>query len=162
MPALQEKERIAKMMFVLRTISGKTQAKISKSLNLTFQQIQKYEKAQNGIGADKLFLLAKSQGWDINLLYNGNPEDVLMRIPLFKQDRVAKKFREIEANIREERKLQRLYAPLMPKLNRELAGENTFQDKELPLAAPIREHLSDSYIEQDRNDPRFLNIKKRA
>tara|TARA_R100001443_G_scaffold6664_2_gene15627 strand:- start:5646 stop:6134 length:489 start_codon:yes stop_codon:yes gene_type:complete len=162
MPALQEKERIAKMMFVLRTISGKTQAKISKSLNLTFQQIQKYEKAQNGIGADKLFLLAKSQGWDINLLYNGNPEDVLMRIPLFKQDRVAKKFREIEANIREERKLQRLYAPLMPKLNRELAGENTFQDKELPLAAPIREHLSDSYIEQDKNDPRFFNIKKRA
>jgi len=162
MPALQEKERIAKMMFVLRTISGKTQAKISKSLNLTFQQVQKYEKAQNGIGADKLFLLAKSQGWDINLLYNGNPEDVLMRIPLFKQDRVAKKFREIEANIREERKLQRLYAPLMPKLNRELAGENTFQDKELPLAAPIREHLSDSYIEQDKNDPRFFNIKKRA
>jgi len=65
MPALQEKERIAKMMFVLRTISGKTQAKISKSLNLTFQQVQKYKKAQNGIGADKLFLLAKSQGWDI-------------------------------------------------------------------------------------------------
>ena len=162
MPALQEKERIAKMMFVLRTISGKTQAKISKSLNLTFQQVQKYEKAQNGIGADKLFLLAKSQGWDINLLYNGNPEEVLMQIPLFKQDKVAKKFREIEANIREERKLQRLYAPLMPKLNRELAGENTFQDKELPLAAPIREHLSDSYIEQDKNDPRFFNIKKRA
>jgi hypothetical protein len=60
-----------------------------------------------------------------------------MQIPLFKQDMVAKKFREIEANIVEERKLQRIYAPLMPKLNRELAGENTFQDKELPLAAPI-------------------------
>ena len=137
MPALQEKERIAKMMFVLRTISGKTQAKISKSLNLTFQQIQKYEKAQNGIGSDKLFLLAKAEGWDINLLFEGDPEIALQQIPLTKQDMVAKKFREIEANIREERKLQRLYAPLMPKLNRELAGENTFQDKELPLTAPI-------------------------
>ena len=137
MPALQEKERIAKMMFVLRTISGKTQAKISKSLNLTFQQIQKYEKAQNGIGSDKLFLLAKAEGWDINLLFEGDPEIALQQIPLTKQDMVAKKFREIEANIREERKLQRLYAPLMPKLNRELAGENTFQDKELPLIAPI-------------------------
>ena len=137
MPALQEKERIAKMMFVLRTISGKTQAKISKSLNLTFQQIQKYEKAQNGIGSDKLFLLAKAEGWNINLLFEGDPEIALQQIPLTKQDMVAKKFREIEANIREERKLQRLYAPLMPKLNRELAGENTFKDKELPLTAPI-------------------------
>jgi len=137
MDALLEKERIAKMMFVLRTLSKRTQTRLTKALGVSFQQIQKYEKAQNGIGADKLFVLAKEQGWDINLLYNGNPEEVLMQIPLFKQDMVAKKFREIEANIVEERKLQRIYAPLMPKLNRELAGENTFQDKELPLAAPI-------------------------
>ena len=150
MPALQEKERIAKMMFVLRTISGKTQSKISKALAVSFQQIQKYEKAQNGIGSDKLFILAREEGWDINLLYNGVPEEILPQIPLFKQDMVAKKFREIEANIREERKLQARYAPLMPKLNRELAGENTFQDKELPLDAPIREHLSDSYIQEDK------------
>ena len=128
MPALQEKERIAKMMFVLRTISGKTQSKISKALAVSFQQIQKYEKAQNGIGSDKLFILAREEGWDINLLYNGDPEIVLQQIPLFKQDMVAKKFREIEANIVEERKLQARYAPLMPKLNRELAGENTFKD----------------------------------
>jgi len=128
MPALQEKERIAKMMFVLRTISGKTQTKISKALKVSFQQIQKYEKALNGIGSDKLFILAKQEGWDINLLYNGDPEMVLQQIPLFKQDMVAKKFREIEANIVEERKLQARYAPLMPKLNRELAGENTFKD----------------------------------
>ena len=137
MPALQEKERIAKMMFVLRTISGKTQSKISKALKVSFQQIQKYEKAQNGIGSDKLFILAREEGWDINLLYNGVPEEILPQIPLFKQDMVAKKFREIEANIREERKLQARYVPLMPKLNRELAGENTFQDRDLPIDSPI-------------------------
>jgi len=128
MDALLEKERIAKMMFVLRTLSKRTQTRLTKALGVSFQQIQKYEKAQNGIGADKLFVLAKEQGWDINLLYNGNPEEVLMQIPLFKQDMVAKKFREIEANIVEERKLQARYAPLMPKLNRELAGENTFKE----------------------------------
>ena len=128
MPALQEKERIAKMMFVLRTISGKTQTKISQALKVSFQQIQKYEKALNGIGSDKLFILAKEEGWDINLLYNGNPEQILPSLPIFKQDMVARKIREIEANIREERKLQARYAPLMPKLNRELAGENTFKD----------------------------------
>ena len=111
MPALQEKERIAKMMFVLRTISGKTQTKISQALKVSFQQIQKYEKALNGIGSDKLFILAKEEGWDINLLYNGNPEQILPSLPIFKQDMVARKFREIEANIREERKLQARYAP---------------------------------------------------
>ena len=141
MSALQEKERIAKVMFVLRTISGKTQTRLSKILKVSFQQIQKYEKALNGIGSDKLFVLAKEQGWDINLLYNGDPEQMLPSIPLFKQDMVARKFREIEANIREERKLQRLYAPLMPKLNRELAGENTFKD-------PVAD-----------KDPQWINLK---
>ena len=137
MPALQEKERIAKMMFVLRTISGRTQSKISKALKVSFQQIQKYEKALNGIGSDKLFILAREEASDINLLYNGVPEEILPQIPLFKQDMVAKKFREIEANIREERKLQARYAPLMPQLNRELAGENTFKD---PVAEPIKKY----------------------
>ena len=111
MSALQEKERIAKVMFVLRTISGKTQTRLSKILKVSFQQIQKYEKAQNGIASDKLFVLAKEQGWDINLLYNGDPEQMLPSIPLFKQDMVARKFREIEANIREEAKLQARYLP---------------------------------------------------
>ena len=141
MDALQEKERIAKVMFLLRTISGKTQSRLSKALKVSFQQIQKYEKAQNGIASDKLFVLAKEQGWDINLLYNGKPEEMFYSIPLFKQDMVARKFREIEANIREERKLQRLYAPLMPKLNRELAGENTFKD-------PVAD-----------KDPQWINLK---
>ena len=135
MSALQEKERIAKVMFVLRTISGKTQSRLSKAIKVSFQQIQKYEKAQNGIPSDKLFILAKEQGWDINLLYNGNPEQMFHSIPLFKQDMVAQKFREIEANIREEAKLQARYAPLMPKLNRELAGENTFKDH---VATPLK------------------------
>jgi len=61
MSALQEKERIAKVMFVLRTISGKTQSRLSKAIKVSFQQIQKYEKAQNGIPSDKLFILAKDK-----------------------------------------------------------------------------------------------------
>jgi len=128
MPALKEKERIAKVIFILRTISGKTQTKLAKALDISFQQFQKYEKAENGISSHKLFALAKEQGWNINLLYNGDPQQMLSSIPLFKQDKIAKKFLEIEANIREERKLQRLYAPLLPKLERELGGINTFKD----------------------------------
>ena len=137
MDALLEKERIAKMMFVLRTLSKRTQTRLTKSLKVSFQQIQKYEKGLNGISSHHLFTLAKEQKWNIDLLFNGNPETMLASVPLKEQHRVAKKFLEIEANVREERKLQRKYAPLMPQLNRELAGENTYQDKELPILAPI-------------------------
>jgi len=137
MDALLEKERIAKMMFVLRTLSKRTQSRLTKSLKISFQQIQKYEKGLNGISSHHLFTLAKEQKWNIDLLFNGNPETMLASVPLKEQHRVAKKFLEIEANVREERKLQRKYAPLMPQLNRELAGENTYQDRELPINAPI-------------------------
>ena len=162
MDALLEKERIAKMMFLLRTLSKKTQARLAKNIKKTFQQVQKYEKATNGIASHTLFILAKEQKWPINLLFNGNPKSLLGSLPIKEQQRVAKKFLEIEANVREERKLQARYAPLMPQLNRELAGENTYQDRELPLDAPIREHLSDSYIEQDKKDTQFFNLKKQA
>tara|TARA_R100000541_G_scaffold627_1_gene4013 strand:+ start:1251 stop:1697 length:447 start_codon:yes stop_codon:yes gene_type:complete len=138
---LQEKQRVAKVLFILRTLSKKTQTRISKSIQVSFQQIQKYEKAMNEIGSSKLFILCRKQGWDINLLYKGVPEDMLPSIPLFQQDMVLKKFREIDANIEEERKLQRRYAPLMPKLNRELAGENTFKD-------PVAD-----------KDPQWINLK---
>ena len=137
MDALLEKERIAKIMFVLRTLSKRTQSRLTKSLKVSFQQIQKYEKGLNGISSHFLFTLAKEQKWNIDLLFNGNPETMLASVPFKEQHRVAKKFLEIEANVREERKLQTKYAPLMPQLNRELAGENTYQDRELPINAPI-------------------------
>ena len=101
MDALLEKERIAKMMFVLRTLSKRTQSRLTKSLKVSFQQIQKYEKGLNGISSHHLFTLAKEQKWNIDLLFNGNPESALASVPLKEQQRVAKKFLEIEANVRE-------------------------------------------------------------
>ena len=70
---LQEKARIAKVMFALRHLdkivkheNGKekrvpnvmTQSKIANKMNLTFQQIQKYEKAANRIPLIKLIIVA--------------------------------------------------------------------------------------------------------
>ncbi len=137
MDALLEKERIAKMMFVLRTLSKRTQCRVARDLDCTFQQIQKYEKGMNGLSSLKLQKLAKLFDIKTDVIIDPNPETMLASVPLKEQHRVAKKFLEIEANIRKERELQRKYAPLMPQLNRELAGENTFQDKELPIYAPI-------------------------
>ena len=48
---------------------------------------------------------------------------------------VVRKFREIEGNIRKERKLQSYYSPILPQLERELAYENTYKE---PVADPIK------------------------
>ena len=89
---------------------------------------QMIEKATGRMGNAQNGLYTVNQLWNINLLYNGDPQQMLSSIPLFKQDMVKKKFREIEGNIRDERKLQARYAPLLPKLERELGGINTFKD----------------------------------
>lgn len=127
MDALTEKARIAKVVYVLRKLSKKTQSKLAQTIEKTFQQIQKYENAKNSLSSPLLFAMAKSNGWDYNLLFNGVPIEMVQLLPLSEQKAATKKFLDIDYNIAEERKLQRTYAPLMPKLNRELAGENTFK-----------------------------------
>ena len=113
-----------------------TQTKVAKALNVTFQQIQKYEKGLNGINSASLFALAKDNKWDINLLYNGDPNHMIASVPILKQDMVVRKFREIrKGNIRKERKLQSFYSPILPQLERELAYENTYKE---PVADPIK------------------------
>jgi transcriptional regulator with XRE-family HTH domain len=42
-----------------RTMSGISQDKLGKELGLTFQQIQKYEKGANRVGASRLFQISK-------------------------------------------------------------------------------------------------------
>ena len=127
MDALTEKARIAKVVYVLRKLSKKTQSKLAQTIEKTFQQVQKYETGRNSLSSPLLFAMAKSNGWDYNLLFNGVPTEMVQLLPLSEQKGAIKKFLDIDYNIAEERKLQRTYAPLMPQLNRELAGENTFK-----------------------------------
>lgn len=153
MDRLAKKERIAKFLFAFRHVdrvikkedgttkripSSKTQEAVAKSINLTFQQVQKYEKATNGVPSDILLLICDTQNYDLSKMVDHNPRDLLADIDKKKHDMVLKKFKDIEDVIERERKLQARYAPLMPKLNRELAGENTF-----------KEPVADSYIVED-------------
>ena len=128
MQALQEKERIAKVLFMLRLLSEKTQREIGKGISVSFQQIQKYEKCLNGVSSDKLFSLAKQNNWDINVLFGSNPAELLEQIPSDKRRKVESQFKQIEHNIEEERKLQAYYEPLMPKLEQELAHKVTYKE----------------------------------
>jgi transcriptional regulator with XRE-family HTH domain len=61
-----------------RMLLGMSQEKLGEFLGLTFQQIQKYEKGINRIGASRLFDLAKVLGVNVQFFYDelpGRPGD---------------------------------------------------------------------------------------
>ena len=140
---LKEKGRIAKVLFAMRHLDkvikngngsevripqAKTQSDIANKMNLTFQQIQKYENAKNGIQADKLFKLCKTCNYDILKFFEGNPEEILKEIDQKKHPMIYKKFHAIDLNIIDEQKLNNRYLSEMPKLEKEMAYQNTFKD----------------------------------
>lgn len=56
-----------------RMLLGMSQEKLGEHLGLTFQQIQKYEKGINRIGASRLFDLAKVLGVPVQYFYEELP-----------------------------------------------------------------------------------------
>src|ERR671914_1569018 len=56
-----------------RMIVGMSQEKLGESLGLTFQQVQKYEKGTNRIGASRLQQISKVLGVPIEFFFEGAP-----------------------------------------------------------------------------------------
>ena len=56
-----------------RMLLGMSQEKLGEKLGLTFQQIQKYEKGINRIGASRLFDLAQVLGVSVQFFYEEAP-----------------------------------------------------------------------------------------
>jgi transcriptional regulator with XRE-family HTH domain len=57
-----------------RMLIGMSQEKLGDALGLTFQQVQKYEKGTNRIGASRLHQIASVLGITIDFLYQGAPK----------------------------------------------------------------------------------------
>ena len=57
-------QKLGKALRLERIRNGKTQSDIGKIINVTFQQIQKYEKAKNSISEFKSRKIVKSFGKD--------------------------------------------------------------------------------------------------
>lgn len=51
-----------------RVMIGMNQQRLAESLGITFQQLQKYERGENRIGAGRLLMVAKALGIPITLL----------------------------------------------------------------------------------------------
>jgi len=70
-------KNIAKILVLHRVWDGLNQTKVAKDLNVTFQQVQKYEKCMNRISAEMLINICKKRKWDITLFMNDKPESIL-------------------------------------------------------------------------------------
>ena len=61
-----------------RVLVGMSQERLGELLGLTFQQVQKYEKGLNRIGAGRLYEIAGILGVPIGFFYDGIEEDGLL------------------------------------------------------------------------------------
>lgn len=63
-----------------RTLQGISQQKLGNQLGITFQQIQKYEKGSNRIGASRLFELSQSLDVPPSFFFDDMPRAVQMDV----------------------------------------------------------------------------------
>ena len=59
-----------------RTLLGMSQQKLGRTLSLTFQQIQKYERGANRIGSGRLFRLSQILDIPVSFFYDDMPAEV--------------------------------------------------------------------------------------
>jgi transcriptional regulator with XRE-family HTH domain len=64
-----------------RTLLGMSQEKLAESLGLTFQQVQKYERGANRVGASRLYDLSVVLGVPVSYFYESMPEDCASASP---------------------------------------------------------------------------------
>ncbi|BBF92690.1 helix-turn-helix domain-containing protein [Blastochloris tepida] len=57
-----------------RMMIGMSQEKLGDALGITFQQVQKYEKGTNRIGASRLQQIAKTLGVSVSFFFEGAPD----------------------------------------------------------------------------------------
>ena len=58
-----------------RTELGLTQEQLAEALNVSYQQVQKYETGANRISAGRIFELARKLGVDVGYFFEGLPID---------------------------------------------------------------------------------------
>lgn len=105
-----------------RTLMGLSQEKLGELIGLTFQQVQKYERGANRVGASRLYDLSRVLEVPVGFFFDDMPEEITDRSPL---SRLAEapdyKPGEDEMHKRETLELVRAYYRIPdPKLRRNL------------------------------------------
>ena len=64
-------EHVGSRLRLRRQVMGMSQEKLGEALGVTFQQVQKYERGTNRVGASRLYDLARVLGVPVNFFYEG-------------------------------------------------------------------------------------------
>ena len=67
-------KHLGNVLKMRRLALGLTQTKVAKAINVTFQQIQKYEKGINGVSSTRLLQLSNYLKVPINYFFDNYPE----------------------------------------------------------------------------------------
>ena len=72
---------VGNRMRLRRTLLGLSQEKLATMLGLTFQQVQKYERGTNRVGASRLWDIANALSVSINFFYEDMDKEVALQSP---------------------------------------------------------------------------------
>ena len=72
-------QRVCQNLKCFRQACGLSQKELAEKLNVSFQQVQKYENAVNRISAGKLFELSNIFDIPVGVFFSENPADDLMQ-----------------------------------------------------------------------------------
>lgn len=64
-----------------RTLIGLSQSQLGRDIGLTFQQVQKYERGANRIGASRLYDLASILDVPVSFFFDDMPEEIKQKTP---------------------------------------------------------------------------------
>ena len=67
---------VGKRVRLRRTLLGMSQEKLGKAINLTFQQVQKYERGTNRIGSSRLYQLSKVLDVPVSYFFDELPAEI--------------------------------------------------------------------------------------
>jgi transcriptional regulator with XRE-family HTH domain len=71
-------EHVGSRIRLRRQVVGLSQEKLGESLGVTFQQVQKYERGTNRVGASRLYDLSRVLEVPVNFFYEGLGDDANM------------------------------------------------------------------------------------
>jgi transcriptional regulator with XRE-family HTH domain len=72
---------VGRRLRLRRTLLGMSQEKLGEAIGLTFQQVQKYERGSNRIGASRLFDLSRVLDVPVGFFFDEMSEEVAARSP---------------------------------------------------------------------------------
>lgn len=68
---------VGQRMRMRRTLVGMSQEKLGDAIGLTFQQIQKYERGTNRMGASRLYQMSQVLGVPVSYFFDDLPRDLM-------------------------------------------------------------------------------------